>query len=101
MIVEYIRYQLVHHAPAELEAAYAAAAPHLEAAPECLGYELSRCAEQPAATTVRILWQSDRAHLEGFRRGSHFPPFLAAVRPFLEEIAEMRHYHLTPIAWSR
>jgi quinol monooxygenase YgiN len=101
MIVEYIRYRLVRHAPDQLEAAYSAAATHLEAAPECVGYELTRCVEEPAATTVRILWQSERAHREGFRRGPHFPPFLDAVRPFIEEIAEMRHYQLTPVAWMR
>ena len=35
--------------------------------------------------------------MNGFRRGPHFPPFLAAIRPFIGEIEEMRHYGLTPV----
>ena len=30
--------------------------------------------------------------MQGFRHGPHFPPFLAEVRPFIPDIAEMRHY---------
>jgi hypothetical protein len=30
--------------------------------------------------------------MQGFRRGPHFPPFLGLVRPFIPDIAEMRHY---------
>ncbi len=101
MIVEYIRYQLTTHDGAQLVAAYAEAAAHLQAAPECLGYDLAACDEDPAAYMLRILWTSGPAHLEGFRRGPHFPPFLALVRPFLDEIAEMRPYAPSAVAWMR
>ena len=101
MIVEYIRYALQVHRPDELMAAYAAAGAHLQAAPECLGYELSHCEEDPAALIVRICWTSTSDHLEGFRKGPNFPPFLDCIRPFIPEIAEMRHYALTDTVWSR
>ena len=101
MIVEYVRYSLTHHTPEELVAAYAAAGPHLQAAPECLGYDLTICADAPESVVVRIHWQSAEAHLQGFRPGPNFPPFLALVRPFLDEMAEMRHYEPTAVRWAR
>lgn len=101
MIVEYIRYELKTHQPGELVEAYRQATPHLEAAPQCLGYEMSHCVEEPSSLTLRILWTSTEDHQQGFRKSRHFPPFLAAIRPFIGEIAEMRHYAPTDIAWGR
>ena len=89
--VEYIRYVLTDHDPDTLVAAYGEAGKHLAAAPECLGYELTQCAEDAASFILRISWLSVEAHMNGFRRGPHFPPFLAAIQPFIPEIAEMRH----------
>lgn len=99
--VEYIRYQLTTHPAAALVKAYEAAGTHLAAAPECLGYELTQCTEDANAFVLRIQWASVEAHMAGFRRGPHFPPFLAAIRDFIPEIAEMRHYGPTPVAWRR
>ena len=101
MIVEYIRYELTTHQPADLIAAYATAAPSLQAAPECHGYDLAQCEESPNSLIVRILWESSDAHMLGFRKGPNFPPFFAAVRPFFTEIAEMKHYVPTDLAWTR
>lgn len=101
MIIEYVRYDLVAHQPDELIAAYATAVDSLRAAPECLAYELARCEEAPRSFVLRIEWQSTAAHLQGFRKGASFPPFLAAIKPFIGEIAEMRHYAATPLAWKR
>ena len=98
MTVEYIRYSLTQHKPAELIAAYAEAGQHLTAAPECLGYELTQCAEDAGSFILRIDWISAEAHMQGFRKGPHFPPFLALIRPFISEITEMRHYHQTGVS---
>jgi quinol monooxygenase YgiN len=99
--VEYIRYELVKHTSAQLIDAYSKAAPHLTAAPECVAYELTQCEEATNVLVLRIEWTSTAAHMQGFRKGPHFPNFLAAIRPFIEEIAEMRHYSATPLAWRR
>lgn len=99
MIVEYIRYVLTTHSPDDLVAAYARALEHLKAAPECLGVELSRCAEDANTLILRLEWTSPDGHLKGFRTGPHFPPFLAEIRPFIGEIAEMRHYEVTDVTW--
>jgi quinol monooxygenase YgiN len=101
MTIEYIRYELAAHEPDELINAYTAAAEALRAAPECLAFELSRCEEAPRSFILRIEWHSTAAHLEGFRKGPQFPPFLAAIKPFIGEIAEMRHYAPSAVTWRR
>jgi len=101
MIVEYIRYEMKTHTPDDLVAAYLRASEALRASEECVGYDLTQCVEAPNALILRIHWTSADAHMLGFRRGPNFPPFLAAIRPFIDEIAEMRHYHETQLAWRR
>ena len=101
MTIEYVRYDLKSSTPAQFIAGYAQAVAALKAAPECLGYDLSQCEEDPASFILRIRWQSTRAHLEGFRKGPHFQTFFRAVSPFYTEIAEMRHYSPTDLDWVR
>jgi len=98
MIVEYIRYALKDHEPEAFVKAYAVAAGHLAAAPECVDFELSQCADEATCFVLRIRWISAEAHKAAFRQGPNFPPFLAAIRPFISEIAEMRHYAPTSVA---
>ncbi len=101
MTTEYIRYRLKDHSAQELIDSYAAASEFLMAAPECLGYALKHCEEDPTQFILHIDWVSTEAHLNGFRKGSHFPPFLSAIRPFIGEIEEMQHYAPTSVAWQR
>ena len=101
MIIEYVRYVLKTHRPDELVEAYRDAGEQLRAAPECLGYELAQCSDDPSSLVLRIQWESEAAHMEGFRRGRNFPAFLQKIRPFIEEIAEMRHYELSNVSWAR
>jgi quinol monooxygenase YgiN len=93
MIIEYVRYETSAGQTEALLDAYRLAAKHLDAAPECLGYEIAQGVEEPGRVVVRIEWASIEAHERGFRGGPHFPPFLALVRPFLPCIQEMKHYH--------
>ena len=98
MIVEYVRYEIEEERGPEFEAAYAQAAAALDASPSCLAYELSRCVEAPASYILRIEWDSIEGHMQGFRRGPEFPGFFAAIRPYVGDIAEMRHYARTVVA---
>ena len=98
MIVEYIRYGIPLEQASQFEAAYATAEQWLLASPHCLRYELSQCVEDPTQFVVRIEWSSTEDHLQGFRKSECFPPFLSAIRAYIECIAEMRHY--TPKASS-
>jgi quinol monooxygenase YgiN len=95
MIVEYIRYEITD--PESFLRGYEAARVALDTSPHCLSYELSRCTEEPTSFILRIEWDSAEGHLQGFRKSPEFAAFLGAVRPFIENIKEMRHYAVTPI----
>ena len=101
MIVEYIRYALEAHRVADLEEGWRLAGVHLQQAAECLGYDLTRCLDDPGAVIVRIFWVSVDAHLKDFRQGQEFPPFAAVLEPFADGIVEQRHYELTSLTWLR
>lgn len=101
MIVEYIRYQMKAHSAQEIITAYGQAAEYLRVAPECLAFDLAHCVEEPNSLILRIHWTSTEAHMQGFRKGPNFPPFFAAIKPFVGEIAEMRHYEETDVRWQR
>ncbi|MFF3389846.1 putative quinol monooxygenase [Streptomyces sp. NPDC002669] len=96
--MEYIRYRIPDAARrAEFMDAYAQAAKQLELAPQSLGYELAHGVEEPERYILRIEWTSVEEHEQGFRRGPHFPPFLAAIRPYIGDIEEMKHYRRTTV----
>jgi quinol monooxygenase YgiN len=98
MLVEYIRYVVADEARgAALQLAYTSASKQLDAASECMAYELSHCEEDPNSWILRIEWRSLDAHLNGFRKGPHFSAFLATIRGFMPEIAEMHHYQITAV----
>jgi heme-degrading monooxygenase HmoA len=97
MLVEYTRYQLAPERQVALEEAYGKAQSALQASPHCLAYELTRCVEEPSCYILRIEWDSLEGHLQGFRTSAEFQPFLAAVRPFIPDIQEMRHYEATSV----
>ncbi|MEU6034567.1 antibiotic biosynthesis monooxygenase [Actinomadura sp. NPDC047616] len=97
MIVEYIRYRIDRADADAFEAAYARAAASLDAAPQCVDYELSRCVDEPEWFVLRIAWTSADDHLKGFRQGEHFPSFFAEIKPYVRQIEEMRHYERTSV----
>jgi quinol monooxygenase YgiN len=94
VIVEYIRYAIPADRAAAFERDYAAAAAPLAASPHCLGYELTRCVEEPEHYILRIEWDSVDGHLKGFRQSPEFRAFFQAIRLYVGDIAEMRHYDL-------
>ncbi len=97
MIVEYIRYSVPTARHDDFVAAYRDASAALDASPHCLGYELSRCHEEPTSYVLRIEWDSLSGHLQGFRTSSDFQRFFSKVRPFFEQIQEMRHYEVSEV----
>lgn len=98
MIIEYIRYRVPTDRHGEFEAAWAQARTALDAAPECLTYEVAHGVEEPEHYIVRIQWSSLEDHEQGFRGSEAFGAFFAHVKPFFEQIEEMRHYERTDIA---
>ena len=49
---------------------------------------------------LRIRWTSSEDHLSGFRRIPGFGQFFAAIRPYLSDLEEMRHYAETEVRGS-
>jgi quinol monooxygenase YgiN len=92
MIVEYIRYKVPATRAADFLAAYGAASAVLDASPHCLSWEVGRGHEEPEHFVVRIEWDSLEGHEQGFRKDPSFREFFAAVRPFFDDILEMKHY---------
>jgi quinol monooxygenase YgiN len=101
MIIEYIRYKIRKERQKEFEYAYEKAGESLKASPHCLQYELSHCLEEPDNYILRIEWDSQDGHLKGFRASPEFQTFFEAVRPFFNNIEEMRHYELTRVAGKK
>lgn len=92
MVVEYIRYSVEDQDADRFYRAYKEAGQILQASPHCMGFEVSRCSEEPKLFTVRIEWDSIDGHLKGFRMSPEFGSFFAAVKPFYNSIQEMHHY---------
>ena len=96
MIVEYTRYKIDEPRRAVFEKDYAEAAKFLHASSHCLAYELTQCTEDSAYYMLRIEWDSEEGHMLGFRSSPEFKAFLALVKPYFQDLEEMRHYRLTP-----
>jgi quinol monooxygenase YgiN len=97
MVIEYVRYKVDSSHEVEFISAYSNAAQQLDASEYCLAYELSECEEEPGVFILRIEWTSTEDHLNGFRKSAVFPPFFAEVKPFFNNILEMRHYKVNQV----
>jgi quinol monooxygenase YgiN len=95
MIVGYIRYKIDNNRQKEFENAYERTGRSLKISPHCVQYELSHCVEEPKNYILRIEWDSQEGHLKGFRTSPEFQTFYEAVRPFFNDMEEMRHYEVT------
>jgi quinol monooxygenase YgiN len=95
VVVEYIRYTIDDARAQVFEDAYGRSGEALRASPHCEQYEVSRCSEDPTQYVVRIEWDSEDGHMSGFRKSPEFRRFFEAVAPFVHDIEEMRHYHVT------
>jgi quinol monooxygenase YgiN len=97
MIVEDIRYQIGQDRQSGFEDAYRKSQTSLHSSPHCLAWELTRCSEDRSHYILRIEWDSAEGHLTGFRQSPEVREFLAAIRPYVGDIQEMRHYELTDV----
>lgn len=101
MVVEYIRYQIAKSDSAAFEKDYDLAQDALATSPNCLGWEITRCVEDPEIYVVRIEWNSISGHMNEFRKSPEFRTFFTSVRPYVDRILDMRHYELTDIVRSK
>jgi quinol monooxygenase YgiN len=101
MTVEYIRYKVTEELREAFIDAYKNASIELEASQFCTAYELAECQEEAGQFILRIEWTSTDEHINGFRKSEIFPSFFAKVKPYFENIQEMRHYKLTDVVWKK
>jgi quinol monooxygenase YgiN len=94
MIVEHTQYKIDEKRKAPFEQAYRKAVEALASLNHYLRYELSRSAENPDYYTLRIEWDSEEGHLNGFRSSPEFKTFLSLVRPYVRDIQEMCCYEV-------
>jgi quinol monooxygenase YgiN len=99
--VEIIRYNIAAAQHTNFEQAYTNAGKYLQSSPYCLGYKVIHGKEEPDHYIVIIHWTSMDEHLNGFRKSADFMPFLNLVKPFYNNIEEMKHYEVTPIEWTK
>jgi quinol monooxygenase YgiN len=98
VIVEYIRYAIDDSRADAFVTDYAEAATSLTASPHALAWDLARCVDDPTQFVLRIEWDSAEGHMQGFRRSTEFRNFFSHVRPYVNDILEMRHYEQTSVA---
>ena len=92
MIVEYLRYTVDEKRQAAFIADYKEASVALKEFEFCEQYEFCQCSEDRSKFIIRIQWTSATDHLKGFRGSKEFRTFFAHVKPYLDDIDEMRHY---------
>lgn len=97
MTIEYIRYKVREEQRQEFINDYKDASKELDASDFCLAYELSECEEEAGQFILRIEWTSTDEHLQGFRKSELFPLFFSKIKPYFENIQEMRHYKVTAV----
>ena len=99
--VEIIRYNVASDQRSSFEEGYAKAGAILQKSPYCLGYEIIHGVDEPEHYIVRIHWTSKQDHMNGFRNSPEFGTFFNLVKPFYNNIEEMKHYEATPTVWNK
>ena len=93
MIVEYLRYTISEAQQAAFIFDYKNASVPLLSSPYCQGFEFCQCVEDSTQFIIRIQWTSGEDHLNKFRGSKEFKDFFVHIKPYLNDIDEMRHYN--------
>jgi heme-degrading monooxygenase HmoA len=99
--IEIIRYNIPASSHSDFEQAYTAGGKILESSPYCMGYQVIKGEDEPDNYIVTIHWTSRPDHLQKFRSSEQFTGFFQCVKPFFNNILEMKHYHPALAAWSK
>ena len=101
MTTEVIRYKIPASQAEAFERAYQQTEPVLQQSRHCLGYRLLRGVEEPQNSILLLHWDSLEGHDQGFRKEKEFSEFFNLVRPFLNQVQEMKHYDETKMVWHK
>lgn len=99
--MEVIRYNVPDEKHKSFEEAYDQAGKYLRESEFCLGYQLLHGSDEPNNYIVLIRWTSMEEHINGFRKSADFMPFFNLVKPFFNDIQEMKHYDLVIDNWRK
>jgi hemoglobin len=97
MITEYIRYKIQSEKVVQFIEDYKKAAVPLATSPYCKDIDLTQCAEEETDFILRIVWTSATDHVDKFRKSDEFAAFFSHIKPYLQNILEMRHYGYTDV----
>ncbi len=92
MVTEIIRYKVAKEKSEDFIKAYGAASKYLDSSEHCLAYNVIQGIEEPENFIVQIIWDSVTGHEQGFRKEPGFMEFFKEVKPFFDDIQEMKHY---------
>ena len=101
MITELIRYNIQPAQAGAFEEAYRQTEKIMKESEHCLGYELLRGIEEPDNWVLLIYWDSVEGHEQGFRTEAGFAEFFKLVKPFFQQIQEMKHYESRNMRWKK
>lgn len=96
MKVEYLRYEIDARRQKKFIEDYLAASKPLLSSPFALSFDICQCDEDPSQFILRIEWTSGDDHLKGFRGSPEFKEFFVYVKPYYDDLIEMRHYTRHP-----
>ena len=92
MIVEYLRYEVDEARQKQFVEDYKAASVPLLSSPYALSFDICQCVKDPTQFILRIEWTSADDHMTKFRSSAEFKDFFSFVKPYYNDILEMRHY---------
>jgi hemoglobin len=97
MVTEYIRYKIQNEKIVQFVEDYKNAALELDKSRYCKDFDLTQCVDEKTDFILRIVWTSTADHMEKFRNSPEFLTFFSCIKPYLENILEMRHYEYTDV----
>jgi hypothetical protein len=92
MIIEYLRYTNPAERQDEFIRDYTCAKEPLLRSPYAVPLTCASVSRIPTQFILRIEWTSTEDHLKRFRGNGEFKEFLGLIRPYPQNIDEMRHY---------
>jgi heme-degrading monooxygenase HmoA len=99
MITEIIRYKVPSAQAQAFEEAYHRTESILQKSKHCQGYELLHGIEEPENWILLLHWDSVEGHEHGFRAEPEFSTFFNLIKPFFQQIQEMKHYESRKMEW--
>jgi hypothetical protein len=97
MVVEYIRYRVDPTQRENFIQAFAHIVKQIDVLPNCLGYDLMECMDDPALFVLRVEWTAMTGRYS-FTPSSIFPGLVEDGSPFPDQVLENHYYKQTGVS---